>query len=84
MAALDDASVTLRAAASRLETANPIRETASLATSDQIALDDLFAEYTMVRERTVHREFLQRFGLTCKTAASQLHKDRADDDVLLF
>jgi len=52
---------------------------------DEEMLDNLFARYTMERERDVHRQFLQRIGLTSK---HQMHQadvlETADDGVELF
>ena len=84
MAALGDATATLPVVATRLEAASASTEKMSLAASDEAALDDLFAQYTMERERAVHREFLLRFGLTSEATAHQLQDDRVDDGVLLF
>jgi uncharacterized phage infection (PIP) family protein YhgE len=50
---------------------------------DEAAFDDIFRCYTMEREREVHREFLNNFGLGPK----RIHQDnsfQAEDGVLLF
>ncbi|MDB5606415.1 MAG: chemotaxis protein [Bradyrhizobium sp.] len=84
MAALGEASATLPAVATRLEASSAIMEKLSAASSDEAALDGLFAQYTMEREREVHREVLQRFGLTSKSVAHQPEREDTDDGVLLF
>jgi hypothetical protein len=52
--------------------------------SDEAAFDELFARYTMEREREVHREFLRGLGLVSKVAAQSDSTLDADDGVLLF
>ncbi len=54
--------------------------------SGQAVLDDLFARYTMVRERDVHRDFLRGFGITAKMPARAPANVSVeeDDGVLLF
>ena len=48
-------------------------------------LDDLFARYTMERERDVHREFLQKLGLASTAAARRIETvEAADDGIELF
>jgi hypothetical protein len=48
-------------------------------------LDDLFARYTMEREREVHREFLQALGLESSAAARPAEPaEAADDGIELF
>ena len=82
MAALRDVSATLPTVASRLEAVGGITDRTDLGAN--ATLDDLFAQYTMARERTVHLDFLQRFGLTPKSALNQSQENGADDGVLLF
>ena len=65
----------------RLDAAGTAAKT-SLAASDQAVLDDLFARYTMERERDVHRDFLRGFGIAPKVAAKAAVEE--DDGVLLF
>ena len=84
MAALSDASVTLPVIATSLEAASEIIGQVPPAAGSEVALDDLFAQYTMARERTVHGEFLRRFGLTSNAAVNPPQADRTDDEVLLF
>jgi hypothetical protein len=83
-AALGDASVTLPVIATRLEAASEIIGQVPPAAGGEVTLDDLFAQYTMARERTVHGEFLRRFGLTSNAAVNPPQADRTDDEVLLF
>jgi hypothetical protein len=48
-------------------------------------LDDLFARYTMERERDVHREFLQGLGLQSSVATRRAEPaEAADDGIELF
>jgi hypothetical protein len=48
-------------------------------------LDDLYAQYTMAGERTIHHAFLQRHGLAGKQAIAEPQANQSDlDDVLLF
>lgn len=84
MAALSKASATLPAVASRLEAAGATTGTANLAASGQAALDDLFAHYTMERERAVHLDCLQGFGLASMAPSHQIREEADDDGVLLF
>ena len=55
---------------------------ASLSASDQAVLDDLFARYTMERERDIHRDFLRGFGIAPKAPVKAAVEE--DDGVLLF
>lgn len=82
MTTLGEGSATLPHVAARLDAA---AQGAKPEMEDQAALDDLFARYTMERERDVHREFLRRFGLTSATAARRVAvSDAEDDGVELF
>ena len=48
-------------------------------------LDDLFARYTMERERDVHRDFLQGLGLSSSAATRRVEAVApADDGIELF
>ena len=52
---------------------------------DEAVLDELFARYTMERERDVHREFLQTLGLTSVATARRIEAvEAADDGIELF
>ncbi|MGY3620435.1 chemotaxis protein [Bradyrhizobium sp. USDA 10063] len=84
MTALGEASASLPAAAARLEASSAIAGNLSLTSSDEEVLDDLFAQYTMERERQVHRDVLQRFGLMSKCAPHRPEAEVIDDGVLLF
>jgi hypothetical protein len=74
MRSLGETSATLPTVATRLETASA--GTHRMLPQDEALLDDLFARYTMERERDVHREFLQALGLSSVEAA--------DDGLELF
>ena len=84
MAMLGEASATLTAVATCLEASSAMMEKLSVGPGDEAALDGLFAQYTMEREREVHREVLQRFGLASKPVTRQAEQEDADDGVLLF
>jgi hypothetical protein len=84
MATLGTASATLPSIASRLETTGAITGSTNLAASGKTVLDDLFAHYTMERERTVHVDFLRRSGLTSMAPSLQVREEAEDDGVLLF
>jgi hypothetical protein len=84
MTALGEAAASLPAAAARLEASSSIGGKLSLASSDQAVLDELFAQYTMERERQVHRDVLQRLGLMSKSAPRRPEPEVIDDGVLLF
>ena len=52
---------------------------------DEAMLDDLFARYTMEREREVHRELLGRLGLTSAASSRAVAtQEAADDGIELF
>jgi hypothetical protein len=83
MTELETSSATLPSVAMRLETlASPDKVPPDL--GDDPLLDDLFAQYTMERERDVHRDVLRRLGLVSKSAERNIVADHAEDDVLLF
>ena len=84
MAGLRDASATLPTVASRLEAAGAVLDSTDLGASGEAMLEDLFSQYTMERERTVHIDFLKRSGLASKAPAPRVQEDTADDGVLLF
>lgn len=81
MTTLGEGSAALPAVAARLETASVQR----LQPHDEAMLDDLFAHYTMARERDVHREFLQTLGLASIAATRRVEAvEAADDGIELF
>ncbi|MGL9621393.1 chemotaxis protein [Bradyrhizobium sp. U531] len=84
MTALGDSSAALPAVASRLESASAERLRPEL--QDQAVLDDLFARYTMERERDVHREVLQALRLVSIAATTRRVEavESADDGIELF
>jgi len=85
MATLGESSATLPAAAARLETASAGAQRPQPEAQDQAVLDDLFARYTMERERDVHREFLQTLGLASITTTRRVEAvEAADDGIELF
>lgn len=78
MSSLGESSATLPTVAARLETASagthrPLPQDAAL-------LDDLFARYTMERERDVHWEFLQALGPSSSAAARRVEAVAPEDD----
>ncbi len=84
MTAFGEASASLPSAATRLEASSAIAGKLSLTSSDEVVLDDLFARYTMERERQVHRDVLQRLGLMSKSAPHRPEPEVLEDGVLLF
>lgn len=76
-------SANLAVVATRLEAAGGTPQKPLLA-ADQAALDELFARYTMEREREVHREFLQQAGVVSVVAMQPAPSASIDDGVLLF
>ncbi|HLG83411.1 MAG TPA: chemotaxis protein [Bradyrhizobium sp.] len=81
MTALGGSAGALPDVARRLEAAGAAANT-SLTAADQAVLDDLFARYTMERERDVHRDFLRGFGIAPKMPVKAVVEE--DDGVLLF
>ncbi|WP_407177430.1 chemotaxis protein [Bradyrhizobium sp. STM 3562] len=84
MTELGKGAASLPRVATRLEAAAITAQKAALSASDEAVFDDLFARYTMERERDVHRDFLKGFGLTPKAPARAASSSEADDGVLLF
>jgi len=81
---LGKAAGTLPSFAENLNVVGAAASKALPTASDEAAFDDLFACYTMQRERDVHREFLHGFGFVPKAAPNGDSSLEADDDVLLF
>ncbi|WP_028134698.1 hypothetical protein [Bradyrhizobium japonicum] len=85
MTTLGESSAALPAVATRLETAAAGAQRLQVEVQDQAILDDLFARYTMERERDVHRDFLQTIGLESTAAARRVEAAAtADDGIELF
>ena len=85
MTTLGESSAALPAVAAQLETASAGAQRLQVEVQDQAILDDLFARYTMERERDVHREFLQTLGLVSTAAARRVEAvEAADDGIELF
>ncbi len=85
MTTLGESSAALPAVATRLETATAGAQRLQLEVQDQAILDDLFARYTMERERDVHRDFLQTIGLESTAASRRVEAvETADDGIELF
>lgn len=85
MTALGETAAELPRAADKLEAVASTALTTALAREDQTLLEDVFARYTMERERDVHRELLKSFGLAPKMAAkAPVASEDADDGVLFF
>ncbi|WP_152103439.1 chemotaxis protein [Bradyrhizobium sp. TM102] len=85
MTRLGESSAALPAVATRLETASTGAQLLQPELRDQAILDDLFARYTMERERDVHREFLQAVGLKSIAATRRVEAvETADDGIELF
>jgi hypothetical protein len=85
MTRLGESSAALPAVAARLETASAGTQLLQPAVQDQAMLEDLFARYTMERERDVHREVLRTLGLKWAAAARRVEAVvAADDGIELF
>lgn len=85
MTTLGESSAALPAVATRLETAAAGAQRLQVEVQDQAILDDLFARYTMERERDVHRDFLQTIGLESAAASRRVEAaETADDGIELF
>ncbi|MBR0994282.1 chemotaxis protein [Bradyrhizobium japonicum] len=87
MTGLGESSAALPAVASRLETASAGAGAQRLQPEpqDQAILDDLFARYTMERERDVHRELLQALGLASIAVTRRVEAvETADDGIEFF
>ncbi|UWU75181.1 chemotaxis protein [Bradyrhizobium huanghuaihaiense] len=85
MTTLGEGSAALPAVATRLETASAGAQRPQPQAQDEAMLDDLFARYTMERERDVHREFLQTLGLASIAATRRVETvEAADDGIELF
>ncbi|MHC2621778.1 chromosome segregation ATPase [Bradyrhizobium huanghuaihaiense] len=85
MTTLGEGSAALPAVATRLETAGAGAQRPQPQAQDEAMLDDLFARYTMERERDVHREFLQALGLASIAATRRVEAvEAADDGIELF
>ncbi|TQF35770.1 chemotaxis protein [Bradyrhizobium sp. UNPF46] len=85
MTTLGDSSAALPEVAARLETASGGAQRLQPEMQDQAILDDLYARYTMERERDVHRDVLQALGLQSTAAARRVEAvETADDGIELF
>jgi hypothetical protein len=83
MNTLDEGAAALPAVAARLETASSGAQKPRL--QDEAVLDELFARYTMERERDVHREFLQTLGLASIATTRRVEAVApVDDGIELF
>ncbi len=83
MAALGQGCATLPIVASRIDTVGAGPQLPK--PGDEAVLDDLFARYTMEREREVHRELLGRLGLASAASARAVEtQEAADDGIELF
>lgn len=69
MTSLGSSASTLPAVAERLEEAGGDLGRATFGHAEESVLDQLYARYTMERERDVHRQFLLRFGLVTRQQA---------------
>ncbi|WFU26502.1 chemotaxis protein [Bradyrhizobium sp. CB1717] len=85
MTTLGEGSAALPAVAARLESAGAGTQRLQPRAQDEALLDDLFARYTMERERDVHRELLQTLGLASIAATRRVEAvEAADDGIELF
>lgn len=85
MAELGGGAATLPKVATRLDAASGSTQPVRLQAKDEAVLDQLFARYTMERERDVHRDFLRGVGLTSSTTMRPVAiPETADDGIELF
>jgi hypothetical protein len=87
MRALGDRFAALSTIASRLEVPNLSIETVSSSEAGHVGelFDDLYLQYTMVRERDVHLKISDRFQLVRKpTAATSEKRDAGVEDAIFF
>jgi hypothetical protein len=87
MHALGDKFAALSTIASRLEVSNRSIETVSLSEASHVGelFDDLYLQYTMVRERDVHLKISDRFQLVRKpTTATSEKRDAGAEDGIFF
>jgi len=85
MTTLGESSAALPEVATRLEAASGGAQRLQPEMQDQAILDDLYARYTMERERDVHRDVLQALGLQSTAAARRVEAvETADDGIELF
>ena len=80
MTTLGNGSAALAAVAGRLEAASGGTQKPRPQVQDEAILDDLFARYTMERERDVHRQFLQALGLTSAAITRRVEALETEDD----
>lgn len=83
LSALDERAAALPGVASRLDGAGALMSEGSPVVGGESVFDEIFESYTMERERDMHREFLNNFGLGPK-AAPRTNSVEADGGVLLF
>jgi hypothetical protein len=71
--------------ASRLEALNPRFDVLSADEARRLGelSDELYSQYTMVRERDIHTKYCDRFKLACKPA-SEPAKSNADTEEVIF
>jgi hypothetical protein len=84
---LGDKFATLSTVAVRLEAPNPLIALLSVSEARKVGelFDDLYLQYTMVRERDVHLKLCGRFQFICKPTTSASEKcDAATEDAIFF
>jgi hypothetical protein len=81
--ALGEAAASLPSLAADIAAQESIPAAPALTAADRTMLDELFARYTMERERDVHRDVLQRFGFGSAVPVSTPAVEE-DDGILLF
>jgi hypothetical protein len=84
MAGLGEGLAKLKGVAGTLDRGSAVGEKARLAARDEAMLEELFAQYTMEREREVHDDVLRSLGLATKARAPQPQKAAAEDEVEFF
>lgn len=83
MTGLGEGLAKLKAVAAELDRGATIGK-ARLAARDEAMLEDLFAQYTMEREREVHDDCLRALGLVTKPRVAQPKNAAAEDEVEFF
>jgi hypothetical protein len=84
MAGLGEGLAKLKGVAGTLDRGSAVGDEVRLAARDEAMIEELFAQYTMEREREVHDDVLRSLGLTTKARAPQPRKAAAEDEVEFF
>jgi ABC-type transporter Mla subunit MlaD len=74
----------LKSVAATLDRGSDIADRVRLGARDEAMLEELYAKYTMKRERQVHDDLLRSLGLATKPRGPQAQKAAAEDEVEFF